>query len=31
MTFGAMWIDLEVILSQKEKDKYLMIPLICGI
>ena len=33
--FPATWIDLEVIIlcevSQTEKDKYHMIPLICGI
>ena len=35
MPFAATWMDLEVIIlseiSQKEKDKYHMIPLICGI
>ena len=35
MSFAATWMDLEVItlseISQKEKDKYHMIPLICGI
>ena len=32
MPFSATWIDLEIIiLSQKEKDKYHMISLICGI
>ena len=32
MPFVATWMDLEIIiLSQKEKDKYHMISLICGI
>ena len=35
MPFTATWMNLEIILpnevSHKEKDKYLMIPLICGI
>ena len=35
MPFAATWMDLEVIIlsevSQKEKDKYHMISLICGI
>ena len=35
LPFAATWMDLEVIIlseeSQKEKDKYLMISLICGI
>ena len=35
MTFEATWMDLEIIIlsdvSQKEKDKYYMISLICGI
>ena len=35
MTFAATWMDLEIIIlieiSQKEKDKYHMISLICGI
>ena len=35
MTFAATWVDLEIIIlrevSQKEKDKYHMISLICGI
>ena len=35
MPFAATWIDLEIIIlsevSQKEKDKYHMISLICGI
>ena len=35
MPFAATWMDLEIILlsevSQKEKDKYHMISLICGI
>ena len=32
MPFAAIWIELEIIiLSQKEKDKYHMISLICGI
>ena len=34
MPFAAIWMDLEIIIlsevSQKEKDKYHMIPLICG-
>ena len=35
MSFAATWMDLEIIIlskiSQKEKEKYHMIPLICGI
>ena len=35
MPFAATWMDLEIIilseLSQKEKDKYHMISLLCGI
>ena len=34
MPFAATWMDPEIILSevsQKEKDKYHMISLICGI
>ena len=35
MPFAAIWIDLEVILvsevSQKEKDKYHMVSLVCVI
>ena len=35
MPFAATWMDREIIIlsevSQKEKDKYHMIPLICGI
>ena len=35
MPFAATWMDLEVIIlsevDQKEKDKYHMISLICGI
>ena len=35
MPFAATWMDLEMIIlsevSQKEKDKYYMISLICGI
>ena len=35
MPFAATWIQLEMIIlsevSQKEKDKYHMISLICGI
>ena len=35
MPFAATWMDLENIIlsevSQKEKDKYYMISLICGI
>ena len=35
MPFAATWLDLEIIIlsevNQKEKDKYHMIPLICGI
>ena len=34
MPFAATWVDLEIIMSevsQKEKDKYCMISLICGI
>ena len=34
MPFAATWMDLEIIIlsevSQKEKDKYHMISLICG-
>ena len=34
MPFAATWTDLEIIIlsevSQKEKDKYRMISLICG-
>ena len=35
MLFTATWMDLETLIlseiSQKEKDKYYMISLICGI
>ena len=35
MPFASTWMDLEIItpseVSQKEKDKYHMISLICGI
>ena len=35
MPFAATWMDLEILIlsevSQKEKDKYHMISLICGI
>ena len=35
MQFAVTWMDLEIIIlsevSQTEKDKYHMIPLICGI
>ena len=35
MPFAAIWMELEIItlseVSQKEKDKYHMISLICGI
>ena len=35
MPFAAAWMDLEIIIlsevSQKKKDKYYMISLICGI
>ena len=35
MVFSATWMDLEIIIlsevSQKEKDKYLIISLICRI
>ena len=35
MPFAATWMNLEIIIlnevSQKEKDKYHMISLICGI
>ena len=35
MPFAAMWMDLEITIvsevSHKEKDKYHMISLICGI
>ena len=34
-SFAVTWMDLEIIIltevSQKEKDKYYMISLICGI
>ena len=35
MPFGATWMDLEIVIlsevSQREKDKYHMISLICGL
>ena len=35
MPFAATWMDLEIIIlseaSQKEKDEYHMVSLICGI
>ena len=35
MTFGATWMDLDIIIlsevSQREKDKYHMTSLMCGI
>ena len=35
MSFAATWMDLEIIIlskeSQKEKDKYPIISVICGI
>ena len=35
MPFAAKWMDLEIIIlsevSQKEKDKYHMISLVCGL
>ena len=35
MPFAAKWMDLEIIIlsevSQKEKDKYQMISLVCGV
>ena len=35
VSFAEMWIDLETVIqsevSQKEKNKYHIIPLICGI
>ena len=35
MPFAATWMDLEIVIlsevSQKEKDKYHMVSLICGI
>ena len=34
MPFAATWMDLEIIIlseiSQKEKGKYHMVPLMCG-
>ena len=34
MPYAATWMDLEIIIlndvSQKEKDKYHLIPLVCG-
>ena len=35
MPFAATWVELEIAIlsevSQKEKDKYHIIPLVCGI
>ena len=31
MPLAATWMDLEIILSQTEKDNYRMIQLTCGI
>jgi len=35
MQFAAIWMNLEIVIlsevSHTEKDKYFMIPLICGI
>ena len=35
MSFAVTWMDLEIVIlsevSQTEKDKYHMIPLVCGI
>ena len=33
MLFAATWMDLIILreVSQKEKDKYHMLPLLCGI
>ena len=33
VSFAATWIDLQIIIVHEvnQKDKYLMIPLICGI
>ena len=35
MPIAATWIDLQIVIlsegSQKEKDRYYMIPLLCGI
>ena len=35
MPFAATWMDLEIVIltdvSQKEKDKYHMISLVCGL
>ena len=35
LLFAAIWVELEILIlnevSQKEKDKYRMISLICGI
>jgi len=33
MPFAAMWMDVEIVImsySKSEKDKYHMIPCICG-
>ena len=35
VSFAEMWVDLETVIwsevSQKDKDKYHIIPLICGV
>ena len=31
IAFVATWMDLEIILSEKAKDKYYKISVICGI
>ena len=31
MPFKATWMDLEIIISQTEKNKYHILSLICGV